>query len=119
VLIRLIRSGINRTDSLNEGTGVSALSTQPSNQDVTSFDVFLFGLLIASDNSLEKGDEWTRKKNECVDEAARERRTNRAESDNRRRRLWSYFAERNFYGTPSTTSELTAGTCGIFRFNHA
>lgn len=40
---------------------------------MTSFDVFLFGLLIASDNSLEKGDEWTRKKNECVDEAARAR----------------------------------------------
>lgn len=60
MLIRLIRSGINRTDSLNEGTGVSfCISVGLTFRNVTSSNVFLFSLLIALDNSLEKGDEWT------------------------------------------------------------
>lgn len=77
-------------------------------QDMTSFGVFLFGLLIASDNSLEKGDELDREKNEWVDDAARVREKEgrdvvRRDNDGQHQ-VWSYFAGRNFYGAPSTTS---------------
>lgn len=92
-------------------------------RDVTSSGVFLFSLLIASDNSLEKGDELDRKKNEWVDDAARTRekegRDVERRDDDEEHRVWSYFAGRNFYGASSTTSGLSTGTCGIFRFSHA
>lgn len=64
MLIRLIRSGINQADFVNEGTEVSTTRVGLTFRGVTSFGVFLFGLLIVSDNSLEKGDELDRKKNE-------------------------------------------------------
>lgn len=121
VLIRLIRSGINRTDSLNEGTGVSfCISVGLTFRDVTSSGVFLFGLLIASDNSLEKGDEWTERGTNGrmrgrgpITSRVETRATTTGNVE-----FGHTSPEEIFMGPPRLQSPSTTGgiTCGIFRF---